>query len=480
MRLRARAHAAWGRSVDSLKPVLLTISSTHRPATDIGFLLHKHPDRVQTFAVPFGAVHVFYPEASATRCTAALLLEVDPVGLVRRGKGASSFALADYVNDRPYVASSFLSVALVSVFKSAMAGTCKGHEGLAASRIALEASLPVVPARGGVGLVRALFEPLGYQVSASAIELDSRYPDWGDSRYVGLHLSAEVRLADLLTHLYVLLPVLDDEKHYWVDEAEIEKLMRRGEGWLARHPERDLIVRRYLKKQAILYFPALARLEEATPAVDGGEEPGLEEKLEQRVSLRDQRLEAVQSVLRDSGARRVLDLGCGAGALLERLIRDDYELVVGADVSVRALEQAARRLRLDEMHDAQRARISLIQSPLTYRDKRLRGFDAAVLVEVIEHLDPPRLSAAEQNVFGSARPDTVVVTTPNAEYNALWDSLPAGEFRHADHRFEWTRAEFARWSDGVGERHGYAVRHVGVGPEDPAVGSPTQMAVFER
>jgi 3' terminal RNA ribose 2'-O-methyltransferase Hen1 len=456
--------------------VLLTISSTHRPATDLGFLLHKHPDRVQTFAVPFGAVHVFYPEASADRCTAALLLDVDPVGLVRRGRGASSFALADYVNDRPYVASSFLSVALVTVFKSAMAGTCKGHEALAASRLALEASLPVVPARGGAALVRALFEPLGYHVSVAAITLDPRYPEWGDSRYVRLRLSAEVRLADLLTHLYVLLPVLDDEKHYWVDEAEIEKLMRRGEGWLAGHPERDLIVRRYLKKQASLYFPALARLDDAMPAVEDSDE----ETLERRVSLRDQRLDAVEAVLRDSGARRVLDLGCGAGALLERLIREDYELVVGTDVSVRALEQAARRLKLDEMHDAQRQRIDLIQSPLTYRDKRLAGFDAAALVEVIEHFDPPRLSAAEQNVFGWARPGVVVVTTPNADYNALWESLPAGELRHPDHRFEWTRAEFASWAEGVGERHGYAVRQMAVGPEDPAVGSPTQMAVFRR
>jgi 3' terminal RNA ribose 2'-O-methyltransferase Hen1 len=226
--------------------VLLTISTTHRPATDLGFLLHKHPDRVQSFSIPIGKAHVFYPEASAERCTAALLLAIDPVGLVRRGRGVSSFALAQYVNDRPYVASSFLSVALVSVFKSAMAGTCSGHEELAASAIPLEAALPVVPARGGEDLVRRLFEPLGYEVGVAAIGLDAEFPEWGDSCYVSLRLVGERRLADLLNHLYVLLPVLDDDKHYWVDEAEIEKLMRRGEGWLAAHPERDLIVRRYL------------------------------------------------------------------------------------------------------------------------------------------------------------------------------------------------------------------------------------------
>ncbi len=447
--------------------MLLTVTTTHRPATDLGFLLHKHPARVQSFALPFGAARVFYPEATEERCTAALLLDIDPIGLVRRGRGVNNFALAEYVNDRPYVASSFLSVALVNVFKSAMAGTCKGYEELAGTAIPLQAELPVVPARGGESLVKRLFEPLGYAVEATPVS----------GRHVGLRLTGELRLADLLNHLYVLVPVLDDDKHYWVDEAEIDKLMRRGEGWLAAHPERELIVRRYLRKQARLYYPALAQLDDPAPPAD---EPAREEQLEERVSLRDQRLGAVEAVLKASGARRVLDLGCGAGALLERLLRGDYELLVGADVSVRALEQAARRLKLDAMHDAQRKRIELIHSPLTYRDKRLIGFDAAALVEVIEHLDPPRLAAVELNVFGSAQPSTVVVTTPNAEYNPMWETLPAGQMRHPDHRFEWTREELNAWGTAIGERYGYAVRYLPVGPEAPDVGAPTQMAVFTR
>jgi 3' terminal RNA ribose 2'-O-methyltransferase Hen1 len=459
--------------------MILTVATTHRPATDLGFLLHKHPDRLQTFAVPFGEAHVFYPEATEERCVAALMLDIDPIGLVRRGRGPGSFALAEYVNDRPYVASSFLSVAMVNVFKSAMAGTCKGHEDLAASAIPLEAALPVVPARGGEPLVRRLFEPLGYAVEAADIELDPMFPEWG-SRHVSLRLAGEFRLADLLNHLYVLLPVLDDDKHYWVDEAEIEKLMRRGEGWLATHPDRDLIVRRYLKKQARLYLPALAQLDEAAPPQEDPEAPEPEEQLEERVSLRDQRLGTVQSVLKASGAKRVLDLGCGPGALLSRLIKEDYDLVVGVDVSVRSLEEAARRMKLDGMHDAQRKRISLLHSALTYRDKRLAGFDAAALVEVIEHLDPPRLAAFEQNIFGSASPSTVVVTTPNAEYNVRWETLPAGQFRHPDHRFEWTREEFAEWGNAVAARHGYEVRYLPVGPVDSEVGPPTQMAVFSK
>ena len=457
--------------------MLLKVSTTHRPATDLGFLLHKHPDRVQSFSVAFGRAHVFYPEASEERCAAALVLEVDPIGLVRRGRDSGGgFALAEYVNDRPYVASSFLSVAMLTVFKSAMAGTCRGHEQLAASRLPLEASVPVVPAEGGASLVRALFEPLGYEVLAAPLPLTEALPEWGPSRYVDLTLRGEVRLAELLNHLYVLLPVLDDDKHYWIDDAEIEKLMRRGEGWLGGHPERELIVRRYLKRQPRLFFPALARLDETPPA----DERRDCEPLPEQVPLREQRLAAVQEALRRSGARRVLDLGCGAGALLRRLLADDYELVVGADVSMRALGQAARRLGLDEMHDAQRRRVQLIQSSLTYRDRRLAGFDAAALVEVIEHLDPPRLAAMEHNVFESARPGMVVVTTPNAEYNVRWESLPAGELRHPDHRFEWTRAQFAEWARATADRHGYAVSLEPIGAEDDAVGAPTQMAVFSR
>jgi 3' terminal RNA ribose 2'-O-methyltransferase Hen1 len=460
--------------------VLLTISTTHRPATDLGFLLHKHPDRVQSFSLPFGEARVFYPEAGESRCTAALLLDIDSVGLVRRGRGSAGFALAEYVNDRPYAASSLMSVALVNVFKSAMAGTCRGHEELAAASLPLEAWLPVVPADGGAEMVHRLFEPLGYKVDASAIDLDPTIPEWGASRLVDVRLAAECRLAELLTHLYVLLPVLDGDKHYWVDETEIDKLLRRGEGWLSEHPERELIARRYLKNQASLFHPALARLaddEEAAPLTAG--DGDREAALEQGISLREQRLDAVQAALKEAGARRVLDLGCGSGALLQRLLQDAYERVVGVDVSVRALERAAGRLGLETMHDAERARIELLQSPLTYRDRRLAGFDAAALVEVIEHFDPPRLGALEQNVFGSARPTTVVVTTPNAEYNVCWERL-GDSFRHPDHRFEWSREEFGAWADGVAERYGYAVQRRPVGADDAEVGAPTQMAVFSR
>jgi 3' terminal RNA ribose 2'-O-methyltransferase Hen1 len=466
--------------------MLLTISTTHRPATDLGFLLHKNPARAQSFTLSFGTAHVLYSEATEERCTAALVLDVDPVGLVRgrRGPEGEGGMLMQYVNDRPYVASSFLSVAISEVFRSAMGGRSKERPELADQAIPLEARLAVVPCRGGEEFLRRLFEPLGYQVTTGAHVLDPTVPEWGASRYFTVTLGGEKKLSELLTHLYVLIPVLDDEKHYWVGDDEVEKLLRHGEGWLATHPERATITRRYLKHRHSLVRDAIERLiAEEQPDEDAGEgkKDAEEGALERPLSLHDQRLASVLGVLRASGATSVVDLGCGEGRLL-RLVMEDRQFtrLLGMDVSYRALEVAKDRLRLDRMPPKQRERIELIHGSLMYRDARLAGFDAATVVEVIEHLDAPRLAAFERVAFEFARPNTIVVTTPNAEYNVRWPSLPAGRFRHRDHRFEWTREQFERWSTDVADRFEYAVRFVPIGPADPDVGAPTQMAIFER
>ncbi|CAM5359305.1 3' terminal RNA ribose 2'-O-methyltransferase Hen1 [Streptomyces pilosus] len=476
--------------------MFLTISTTgsaESPATDLGFLLHKHPEKAQAFSTSYGTAHVLYPEADAERCTAALLLEVDAVALVRRGKGkgrggAPDAALAQYVNDRPYAASSLLAVALSGVFSSAMRGVCNARPHLPGQPRPLRVEIPALPARGGPGLVGRLFAPLGWTVTAEPVPLDTEFPQWGDSRYVSLRLEADtLTLAEALRHLYVLLPVLDDAKHYWVASDEVDKLLRAGEGWLPGHPEQQLITSRYLSRRWSLTRQArerleLVRLAEAddsdVEAIDNA--VGAETEQEERPTpLAVQRREAILTALRSCGAARVLDLGCGQGQLVQQLLKDpSFTKIAGVDVSVRALTIASRRLRLDRMGERQSARVSLFQGSLAYTDKRLKGYDAAVLSEVIEHLDPPRLPALEYAVFGAARPGTVLVTTPNVEYNVRWESLPAGHVRHGDHRFEWTRAEFRAWARKVAERHGYTVEFVPVGPDDPEVGPPTQMAVF--
>jgi 3' terminal RNA ribose 2'-O-methyltransferase Hen1 len=477
--------------------VLVTLSTTHVPATDLGFLLHKNPARAQQVEVSTGTAHVFYPEANEHRCTAALLLEVDPIGLVRTARAAGDDgALAQYVNDRPYAASSLLAVALGKAFSSARRGVSKERPDLVDVALPLEVHIPALSCRGGAEMAHRFFAPLGWRVDARSGPLDETLPDWGDSRYVDLRLAGELRLADALNHLYVALPVLDDAKHYWIGTDEIEKLLRAGSGWLSTHPERDLITRRYLGHRTALTRRAIERLAEvddvdpealddaiAPPvaAAGGPQSADGEVAADRPVPLVLQRHGAVLAALRSAGAQRVIDLGCGAGALLSALLAEPaFTDILGADVSARALEVAARRLRLDRLPERQRARIRLVQSGLTYTDARLRGYDAAVLMEVIEHLDLDRLPALEHAVFGAAAPATVVVTTPNAEYNVRYEGLPAGTFRHRDHRFEWTRPQFADWAAAVGDRYGYGVRLLGVGDEDPDVGTPTQMAVFTR
>jgi 3' terminal RNA ribose 2'-O-methyltransferase Hen1 len=463
--------------------LLLTISTTAQPAADLGFLLHKHPDRVQEVELSFGKAHVFYPQVSAERCTAALLLEVDPVGLVR-GRGGGDGTLDAYVNDRPYVASSFMSVAIARVFGTALAGRCENRPDLVDRPLPLVVRLAVVPCRGGEGLLRRLFEPLGYEVHAEHHPLDMAFTSWGEGPYFTVELRTERTLADLLTHLYVLIPVLDDDKHYFVGQGELEKLLRQGEGWLAAHPEKDLITRRYLKHFKNLTRQALARLvqdEGVDPDAAEATHADEEADVERRISLAEERVGAVLAVLKAEGARSVLDLGCGEGRFLRALLADAaFERVVGVDASHRALERASERLRLEALPARRRERIQLLHGALTYRDKRLAGFDAAVVIEVVEHLDPPRLSAFERAVFECARPTTIVITTPNVEYNVHFPGLPAGRFRHRDHRFEWTRAEFEAWATEQAARFGYAARFLPVGPNDPVTGAPTQMGVFRR
>ena len=473
--------------------MLLTVTTTHSPATDLGFLLHKHPGRVQDFGVASGTAHVFYPEASDERCTAALLLEVDPVALVR---GAGADSVTHYVNDRPYAASSLLAVALKGVFGTALAGRCEARPELAVTAIPLELHVPALRCVGGAALAERVFGPLGWAVTAAPVPLEPA--SWGDSAYVDLRLTGKVRLADALNHLYVLLPALDDGKHYWVSTDEVDKLVRAGSGWLAAHPEKELITRRYLAYRRSLTDAALARLAESDdldpadldnavpdPEPETAQAPGSAEVTEatgagRPVPLAVLRRQAVLGVLREAGARSVADLGCGEGALTGDLLHDSaFTRVIAADVSARALAQAARRLRLDRMPDARRARLTMIQSSLTYRDARIVGLDAAVLMEVVEHVEPDRLGALERAVFGCATPRTVVVTTPNREYNPEY-GMADGALRHRDHRFEWDRAEFAAWASRAGAAYGYGVRLAGVGPESPAAGSPTQLAVFTR
>jgi len=463
--------------------MILTITYTQPPATDLGYLLHKNPSRPQTFELSFGKAHIFYPEATEERCTVALLLDIDPIDLVRGRKGASyEGGLFDYVNDRPYVASSFLSVAISRVFGTAMSGKSKNRPELAAMELPFEAKIMMLPCRGGEEIIYRLFEPLGYKVNVEGYMLDEKFPEWGKSKYYTVSLERKVKLQDLLNHIYVLIPVLDSEKHYWVGEDEIDKLLRHGEGWLVNHPEKELITARYLRRKRSLINQALKRLLEESQVIDDedeSDEPLQQKETEKKLNLNQQRLGTVAAVLKSVNAKRVIDIGCGEGNLLAMLLKDkSFDQITGVDVSYNVLERAKDKLKIDRLPEMQRKRINLFQGSLVYRDKRFLGYDAATVIEVIEHLDENRLEAFEKVLFKFARPQTVIVSTPNKEYNLHYSNLFEGNVRHKDHRFEWSRKEFETWALKVAENYGYNVRFLQVGDVDDEFGSPTQMGVF--
>lgn len=455
--------------------MLLTITTKRYPATDLGYLLHKHPAKVQTVTLTAGSAHIFYPEATDQSCTAALLLDIDPVRLVRRNNGPADFVLEQYVNDRPYVASSFMSAAIAQAYSSAMNGRCKDKPHLVDEAIPFEINLSVLPVKGGEALLREFFEPLGYDITVQSHLLDEQFPEWGQSRYFNVTLRHTLPLKTILSQLYILIPVCDNDKHYFIGGHEIEKLMEKGKGWLDTHPAKELITRRYLR-----YIGPLAK--EALGMIMKDEVLPVEEKQpKDKIRLHDLRLQAVRDILLELNVATVADMGCGEGKLLRLLMeRPAFKKILGMDVSYHALEIAQSKLKMDRLPEMQRARLQLVQGALTYRDKRLSGFDAGVLIEVIEHLDEPRLAALEKVVFEYARPQYVIITTVNVEYNVLYEKLGSGAFRHSDHRFEWTRSQFATWGNRVATQFGYEVSYRPLGETDEVLGGPSQLALFKR
>lgn len=453
-------------------------------SSDLGFLLHKHPTHLHERELAYGKGYVFYPETGEEETRAVLYLDIDPVGLVR-GRGQGQALLAQYVNDRPYAVNSFLSVAIAKVFGQSLSGKSKEKQDLADQALSYSVRVVPVAITGGEEIARSLFKPLGYEVDVTEVVSGSEFAMGRE--FYDLRLSGEFRLSELLNHLYVLIPVLDNEKHYYVDKDEVENLLLKGEGWLEGHPEKELIAKRALKYRRSLANVALARLSEIEDQDSAGSDDekvrkaSHEEELEKPIRLHDIRLDTVADRLAEEGVCSVLDLGCGEGKLLKRLIKvSGFNRIVGVDADIASLERASDKLYLKRSGESVRERVQLMQGSMTYADRRWKGFDAATLVEVIEHIDLPRLSALETSVFGVAKPKLVIVTTPNREYNALFENMPEDRLRHPDHRFEWTRPEFEDWGARVAKEFGYVVEFSPLGPEDEKYGAPSQMGIFRQ
>ena len=460
--------------------MLLTITYEGTHTQELGYLLHKNPGRAQQFELSYGKAYVFYPEVSDERTTAALLLDIDPLDLARGKAGSKDGGLFDYVNDRPYASTSFMSTAIARIFGTAMSGRCDKRQALADTPLHLTATIFSLKDGGDTELAEELFEPLGYEVRTERTKLDDSFPEWGISPYIDLTISGTVKLSELLNHIYVLIPVFDKQKHYYIAEDEIQKLLDHGEGWLAEHPYKEKITRRYFTARKSYARKALDILL-ADEMPETADETESTEGREIRTPLNTQRLETVMNAVLSCGASSVIDLGCGECRLTSLLLNEpQIKKVTACDVSVAELEKAAQRLHLDRMQPYKKNKLTLMQASLTYRDKRFEGYDCACVVEVIEHIEPMRIPAFERSVFEFAAPKTVILTTPNKEYNAKYEHMQENALRHGDHRFEWTRAEFRAWTAHICERFGYTCEISGIGDNDEKYGTPTQMGVFTK
>ncbi|HCA41863.1 MAG TPA: 3' terminal RNA ribose 2'-O-methyltransferase Hen1 [Bacteroidetes bacterium] len=464
--------------------MILSISTSHKPTSDLGYIFHKHPDKFQSFNFSAGKYHIFYPELNNDKATICLLLDIDPIEIVKilRNNTPDGFPLGDYVNDRPYVASSFMSVAIAKGFSSAIKGKCKEKPELVNTKLPFEVFITSLPSpKGGEILIRKLFEPLGYQLEIERQTLDLKFPEWGMSKYYNVKLKNTLTTKELLSHLYLLIPVLDFDKHYFISDDEIEKLIDKGTTWLNIHPEKEQIIRRYLINLNSLTSKALERISDNEILNNETEKISIKDVTEQKKeTLHIKRINTVVDKLIESGAKTILDLGCGEGKLIKQLLKHkQFNKITGMDVSYNELLKAKERLNYNDLPPKQKERINLIHGSLTYRDKRLEGYDAAALIEVIEHLELSRLKSMERVLFEFAKPKLIIITTPNKEYNSIWEKLDSIDMRHKDHRFEWTRSEFLNWSINISKTYNYNSEIFPIGEEIENIGAPTQMAIFK-
>ncbi|MBR4626915.1 MAG: 3' terminal RNA ribose 2'-O-methyltransferase Hen1 [Ruminococcus sp.] len=448
--------------------MLITITYEGKNTQELGYLLHKNPNSAQEFELTFGKAYVFYPEVTNKRTTAALVLDINSVDLAKGKENSPNTGLFTYVNDRPYTCNSFMSVALNRVFGTAMKGRCDKKQELADTPIDLTAAVYMLRCESDED-ARNIFEPLGYEVNIERGMLDERFHEWGKSPYINITLKGKVRLAELLNHLYVLIPFFDGNKHYYIDDSEVEKLLSHGGEWLKNHPYRETIVRGYFNNIHSITKSALTQL---------ADDEDSENDSPKHKRLDTERIDTVAQVVLDSGAKTVLDLGCGEGKYAARLAAEPQIVrITEADVAVKIL--GAAKARVEKLPQFQRDKVDFIQASALCRDRRFESYDCCLLIEVIEHIDEERLPVLERVLFEFAHPKTVIVTTPNAEYNSNYQFLPDGELRHDDHRFEWNREKFSKWAESVCEKYGYKVKITGIGNEDGNLGAPTQMGVFE-
>jgi 3' terminal RNA ribose 2'-O-methyltransferase Hen1 len=468
--------------------MLLTITCRGENATDIGYVLRKRPGRLLRFDRNKNTIGVlmYWPRVEDDLCQFAMQLDIDPLDMSPRRPGAIAASnLFDYVNDRPYATSRLMGSAIAWFLREALYDRPlpEGAPDDVRERVFdLEARIFAFEERG---LAKDAFEALGYETDVTPHVLDDEHPSWGLSPYADVRVRKNETVTELLQHLHVMLSALPKpSKNESATKEVAERLLRVSGTWLADHPMRNKLVWRYLSYDRALASDVMDKLACTTSedtASDGAtsDDATDAEPKAKHVPLHTQVLDTVSAIIRESGCTSVLDAGCGDGKLVRLLLGiEQVERIGAADVSATSLRRLQSKLT-ERRRTAMPDNLDVFQASVTMSDDRLRGYDAICAIEVVEHIDPRRIRDLERVVFEESGASLIVVTTPNREYNRVY-GIPSDLLRHPDHRFEWTRDEFARWVTHVCETYGYTSDMRGVGEVDEAAGQPTLVATFRK
>ncbi|MBW4084382.1 3' terminal RNA ribose 2'-O-methyltransferase Hen1 [Paenibacillus sp. S150] len=474
----------------------LIIRVTGAGAGMLSRLLAKNPDNLYDRMEKEARVRIAFTASSEQEAEAVIYVTPDPVELV---KGASSAHndITQYINDREFVVSSLFCTYIRSALGTALNGKTKeAYLPWVNRKLALELTFGPVASNLPDHALEDLFIPLGYEVvlergdAAYAFELKSR----SSVRYIKLKGIQTLQTA--LRQLFVLIPALDDYKHYYISDDEVDKIRRYGDGWLENHPQRALILKRTLRFAGAIKHYEDQMAGDGQQAENGasGEAPGIAEPFAApaeasagtgaaeapKARLNDLRYAAIADTVERLAARRsIVDFGSGGGKLSARL-----SSVPGVQ-EIKAVEpSAAAQLRaMDRFAKLEGRPGAIVPEPVTgslfYYDEALRGKDVMILCEVIEHIDERRLNRVMETIFHEYAPGTLIITTPNKEYNALYQ-MEHEKLRHRDHRFEWDREAFGAWCSCWTSAYNYSVRLSGIGEFAQEYGYPTQMAIFTK
>ncbi|TDL78499.1 3' terminal RNA ribose 2'-O-methyltransferase Hen1 [Peribacillus frigoritolerans] len=443
----------------------LTIKATGDNVKAISYLLSKNPNNLYERNHKGHLVRLFYSKFEETELEVTIFVTPDPIDLVKNN--SNSYDITHYINDREFAVSSLFCSFIRSALGTALNGQPKEeYSEWVNYRFSFQFEFgPVVSSLSDKQL-KDLFEPIGYEVAISRPDIEYSFEMKDKSSARSICLKGMKTLQNGLRQLFVLIPVIDNYKHYYIDDKEIEKLERYGEGWLEDHPKRDYIYRQSLRFKEIFSIVENKKTEEKK-----------EEKIE-KVRLNDLRYEKIIDFVNQMKPRSIVDFGSGEGKLSVRLgFADGVKEIMAVEPSQSATLKAIERF--DKVKNKEKFVVpETIWGSLFYYDERLKGKDVMILCEVIEHIDEFRLPKVLDTILHDYQPNALIITTPNREYNEIYDM--EDHFRHNDHRFEWTRAEFRHWCEERNHRKIYDLQFEGIGEEHDRHGFPTQMCVFVR